>query len=97
MKLIRNEMEGQGVVYGGGGYLLFTPEYLSKCGPPIGDVPVGAWEVSRANWRDFYEHPLRFPSAKNALEYLSGVLHEDVTLETAGEREARQRLGGGKA
>ena len=89
MKLLRNEIPGQGLMYSGDGYDLFTPEYLIKWGPPKGDIPVGAWALHSDRGR-MWDLGTPFTSAQEALAHLSKALGEDVTLETVEEYAARR-------
>ena len=90
MKLFRNELEDQGVMYSGKGFSLFPPEYLVMYGPPKGSVPVGAWEVTVIGYRPLLHHTSRFSSLEEALAYMREIAGEEVLLETTEERKQRQ-------
>lgn len=94
MKLLRKEIEGQGVMYAEGQVILFPPEYLIKYSSPKGDVPVGAWEVtyypSPFSDLSLHRYKYRFPSQEEALSFIIKLMGEPVVLETAKEREERR-------
>lgn len=96
MRLSRNEIRGQGVMYTGEhhgeDFILYPPNYLIRFIGGRG-VPMGAWVVRVLGYRPLLDHDERFSSAARALAYLATLVGELVSLETV--EEFKQRSQGG--
>ena len=86
MRLRRSEIPGQGVMWAGRNVTVYPPKYLTRFGPPRGDIPVGAWEVNlviHCGESFLHSNPHRFDTEEKALQFLSEIFDEPVEFETA--------------